>query len=113
MVPQLSSKSVVTPKQMNKNKANSNPVRCSHNSSAGGTPFLTGVGSYVPPEIPREDCVAPSHPPSCWDDGDEDGSYEFTDSDRFPPLLGNWARPQPEFPVREVCWEVLQGMAYP
>lgn len=82
-------------------------VRCDNNSGFDGKPFLTGVGGYISPQI--TDCEAPSDPESRWNDA----GYQWSSNDRFPPLIGNWARPQPGFLFHEACWELLQRMLYP
>lgn len=82
-------------------------VRCDNNSGLDGKPFLTGVGGYVPPQIP--DCEAPSNPEARWDDE----SYHRSIEDRFPPLIGHWARPQPGFLFHEACWKLLRRLMYP
>lgn len=83
-------------------------VRCDQNSSLDGKPFLTGVGSYISPRIP--DCAAPSRQDDRWDNRQ---NYEISVDDRFPPLIGHWARPQPGFLFHDACWELLQRLLYP
>ncbi|KAE8351620.1 hypothetical protein BDV28DRAFT_136725 [Aspergillus coremiiformis] len=89
-------------------KRNFRAIRCDGNSQLDGKPFITGVGSYVPPEIPHN-CVAPSSSEQRWDDRD----LVLSTEDIFPPLIGDRVYPQPGFLFHESCWELLQGTLHP
>ncbi|KNG83542.1 hypothetical protein ANOM_010560 [Aspergillus nomiae NRRL 13137] len=88
-------------------KRNFRAIRCDGNSQLDGKPFVTGVGSYVPPEI-LYNCAAPSSAEQRWDD-----NFVWTEEDSFPPLIGDTLHPQPGFLFHESCWELLRGMLHP